>query len=122
MKHFELGELSVRITRRAVPPTFDIAWVGRGSDARARAALVAWFERVLERASVDGTRVEMRFELLDHANSATITAILQMIQEARARRVPLAVVFDPANRWQRMAFEAMRVVIADSPLIELRSA
>lgn len=122
MKTFELGELAARISRRAVPPTIDIAWLGRGTDPRARTSLVFWFDTVLEDAAADGARIEMRFERLDHANSATITAVLQMIQESRARRVPLAVVFDPTNRWQKMSFEAMRVVIADCPLIELRSA
>lgn len=121
MKTLELGELSLRVSRRAVPPTFDIAWLGRGSDPRARGSLVFWFDSLLEDAAADGARVEMRFEELAHANSATITAILQMIQESRARRVPLAVVFDPSNRWQKMSFEAMRVVIADCPLIELRT-
>lgn len=122
MKTFEHGELSLRISRRAVPPTIDIVWSGRGSDPRARAPMVFWFEDVLDSAAEDGARVEMRFEQLVHANSATITAILQMIQEARARRVALAVVFDPSNRWQKMSFEAMRVVTADNPLIELRTA
>jgi hypothetical protein len=122
VKTFEHGELSLNVSRRAVPPTIDIVWAGRGSDPRVRPSLVFWFESVLDDAAADGARVEMRFEQLAHANSATITAILQMVQESRARKVPLAVVFDPTNRWQKMSFEAMRVVIADNPLIELRTA
>jgi hypothetical protein len=57
--------------------------------------------------------LELHFEELDYFNSSTITSLIQLIQEARAKGIPLTYVYDPALRWQKLSFDALRVFVGD---------
>jgi hypothetical protein len=65
--------------------------------------------------------IELHFEKLEHFNSSTITSIIQLIQDSRARGVKLVLVYDEALKWQKLSFDALRVFARDD-LLELRSA
>ena len=52
-------------------------------------------------------------------NSSTITAIIQIIQEAKARGTKLELVFDPSKTWQKLSFEALGVFAKDDGMLRL---
>ena len=75
---------------------------------------------VLAAAGTRRVPVELHFEKLDHFNSSTITSIIQLIQDSRARGIKLIIVYDQALKWQKLSFDALRVFAKDD-LLELRS-
>ena len=81
---------------------------------------MSFFGEALDRATALGAAMEMRFHALEHFNSSTITAVIELIQEARARNVRLVIAYDGAVKWQRLSFDAMRVFNRGDALLELR--
>lgn len=63
----------------------------------------------------------MRFNTLEHFNSSTITSVIEMIQDARARAVPLVIGYDGKVTWQKVTFEALKVFVKSDGLLELRA-
>ena len=55
-------------------------------------------------------------------NSSTITAIIQIIQEARVRPSRLVIVFDATKNWQKLSFEALAVFVKGDGVLELVGA
>ena len=51
-------------------------------------------------------------------SSSTITAIIQIIQQARTRNVPLVLQYDPSKRWQTLGFEPLKVLATKDDLVE----
>lgn len=118
----DLAEGDLAIRQRSVTgaaPVLELTWLGRSVDQQPREKLGPYFQQALAEAQEDRARLELHFERLEHVNSSTITAIIQFIQEAKSRKVPITVVFDPARRWQRLSFEALRVLSGGG--LELRS-
>jgi hypothetical protein len=76
---------------------------------------------VLAVAGARNLPIELHFEQLEHFNSSTITSLIQLIQDSRARSIKLILVYDQALKWQRLSFDALRVFVKDD-LLELRSA
>lgn len=115
------GDLAIRhrSTVSGADPVLELTWLGRSVDQQPREKLAPYFQKALAEAQEDRARLELHFERLEHVNSSTITAIIQFIQEAKSRRVPITVVFDPARRWQRLSFEALRVLAGGG--LELRA-
>jgi hypothetical protein len=65
--------------------------------------------------------IELHFEDIEHINSSTITSIIQLIQDSRARSIKLILVYDQTLRWQKLSFDALRVFARDD-LLEMRPA
>ncbi len=99
--------------------SFVLLWRGRSADRQPARVIIPYVTPVLERALHQCVPLRMHFEDLEHMNSSTITAIIQIIQEARSRGTRLVVVYDPARRWQKLAFEALRVFVKNDGLFEL---
>jgi hypothetical protein len=83
--------------------------------------LAPYFRDVLATADTRKVPLELHFEKLEHFNSSTITSIIQLIQDSRARGVKLVLVYDHALRWQKLSFDALRVFAKDA-MLELRAA
>jgi hypothetical protein len=94
-------------------------WRGRSTDRQPEIVLAPFFRQVLDAAGQGGA-LELHFEALDHFNSSTITAIIGLVAQARARGTRLVLVYDPALRWQKLSFEALMVFRKDDGLLELR--
>jgi hypothetical protein len=94
-------------------------WTGKSNDRSPQLVLGPWFETLL---AAKPARIEMHFEKLDHFNSSTITALIRLIQTARAKSVKLAFVYDPNLKWQRLSFDALRVFDKGDHAFELVSA
>ncbi len=98
-----------------------LRWHGKSVDRQPGKTLDPYFDQLLDQAVRDATGIEMRFEQVEHFNSSTITSLIGLIQRARARQVKLGLVYDKALKWQRLSFDALRVLGKNDGLLEIRS-
>jgi hypothetical protein len=108
------GDLRIDCAKRS--DQLVLEWRGRSTD-RSPAQTVGPYVRALFDGAVERKLgVEMDFRALTHFNSSTITAIIQLIQDARAKNVPLTLVYDASSKTQKLSFEALRVFAQDGVL------
>lgn len=112
------GGLSVCL--RSAGEVLRIEWAGRSSDRDPARILSPFFGDALQRAGSTGGGIEMHFEKLEHLNSSTISALITFLRAARDVGVELTMVFDPAQTWQSLSFEALRVFEKPDGLFKLR--
>lgn len=74
-----------------------------------------WLEKALHQQAA------LRLELaaLEDMSSATITAIVQIIREASSRQTPLTLSYDATKGWQKLGFEALRVLATPGGVLSL---
>jgi hypothetical protein len=114
------GDLAIDVEETAAPPTLRLSWRGKSNERNPRKTLAPFFGLILGAAAAGRRLVEMHFHALEHFNSSTITSVIELIQEARQKRVPLVIMYDAAVTWQKVTFEAMRVFNKGDGLLELR--
>src|SRR5947209_5837229 len=85
-----------------------LTWRGSANDRNPAVTVNPYVRGVYDVATERKSSVEMRFEKLEHFNSSAITALIQLIQEARTRKLRLVLTYDGAIKWQRLSFEALR--------------
>jgi hypothetical protein len=96
-----------------------LTWKGKSTDRHPAKVLTPYLSSALSFAESKKRPLELRFEKLDHFNSSTVATIIQLVQEARQKSVKLAFVFDPALKWQRLSFDALRVFVKADGLLEM---
>jgi len=121
MEELVAGDLRIRVEPSTPGQPLRLSWHGKSNDRHPGKILLPYLSQALTVAAAGGTGVELRFESLEHFNSSTITALIQLIQESRQRGVALAFVHDPNLKWQKLSFDALRVFARDG-LLEIRSA
>jgi hypothetical protein len=119
MQGLVVGDL--RIEALEASTAVQLLWKGKSNNRHPGEALAPYFRDVLATAATRKVPVELHFEKLEHFNSSTITSIIQLIQDSRARAIKLVLVYDEALKWQKLSFDALRVFARDD-LLELRSA
>lgn len=85
-----------------------LQWLGRSNSRTPSAHLHPYFLGVFGQARRQNARVEMDFKRLEHFNSSTIAALIQMINAAREEGVELVLHYDGTLRWQALSFDALR--------------
>lgn len=113
-----LGELTIE-PRHDEPGAVDLFWRGKSNDRHPARTVVPYVVDVLAHAHAEQAVVNLHFELIEHMNSSTITAIIQIIQEAKVRGAQLAILFDPCKTWQKLSFEALGVFAKDGGTLRL---
>jgi hypothetical protein len=121
MQSLIVGDLRIEALEDCAPPAVQLLWKGKSNERHPGEALAPYFREVLATAGTRKLPVELHFEKLEHFNSSTITSIIQLIQDSRARAIKLVLVYDQALKWQKLSFDALRVFAKDE-LLELRSA
>lgn len=111
------GDSSIEV--RGSPGLLRLDWTGRSNARHPALALGPWFEAILSRARAAGSGVELHFEQLEFINSSTISATIQFIRQARAQGISLVFVFDGAQKWQALTFEALRTFELPDGLLKL---
>ncbi len=114
------GDLTIEAVQRGTGSPLGLLWSGKSNDRHPGKILGPYFAKMLDRVASQSVPLELHFETLDYLNSSTITAIIQLIQDARAKAVKLVIVFDPSRRWQKLSFDALKVFARDDGLMELR--
>jgi hypothetical protein len=121
MQSLVVGDLRIEALENGVPPAVQLLWKGKSNERHPNETLAPYFREVLAAAGNRKVPIELHFEKLEHFNSSTITSIIQLIQDSRARSIKLVLVYDQALKWQKLSFDALRVFAKDD-LLELRSA
>lgn len=120
MDPFVAGDLTVEVDDAA--DAVRLGWRGKSNARNPAQVLAPLFAEVLPRAGERGVPLEMHFEKLEHFNSSTIAAVIQLIHQSRAKGVKLVLVFDPTVKWQKLSFESLRILGKADGLLELRPA
>src|SRR3954464_10782466 len=79
-----------------------LTWRGSANDRNPAVTVNPFVRRVYDVAAERKASVEMRFEKLEHFNSSAITTLIQLIQEARTRKLRLVLTYDGSVKWQRL--------------------
>jgi hypothetical protein len=104
------GDLRIDVAVDDAHGIVRLDWTGRSNHQRPEVILSSLFANVTSQAVVERKAIDMHFERLEFFNSSTITAIIGHIKDLRERRVKLSVTFDPDHRWQRIFFDALRML------------
>ena len=113
------GELTIEPRQASPGGPVDLFWRGKSNDRHPARTVVPYVAEVLAFARSHDAVVSLHFETIEHMNSSTITAIIQIIQEARTRATKLVIVFDPSKTWQKLSFEALGVFAKDDGMLRL---
>jgi hypothetical protein len=108
LQELRSGELLIEPT--VAPEGLQLVWRGRSTAPEPRAILIPYFQRAIEIAQRLGAPVEMNFEGLEYFNSSTIAALIDAIRIGTECRVPVVMIYKQAVRWQRMSFDALRML------------
>lgn len=113
------GDLTIEPRQSIEGGPVDLFWRGKSNDRHPARTVVPYVAEVLAAAQAQQTSVRLHFETIEHMNSSTITAIIQIIQDARTRGTQLVIVFDPTRNWQKLSFEALGVFVKDDRMLRL---
>jgi hypothetical protein len=116
------GDLRIAVRDVAPGAALELHWTGKSNDRHPARAVVPFIEAVFARATAEARAVELHFERIEHFNSSTVAALIQLIQAARNAKLSLAIVYDAGLRWQRMSFDALKALTAKDEMIELRAS
>lgn len=114
------GELAIDVADGA-DRSIVCTWRGRSVERDPGALLNPYFEQLLDSAHGRGAALEMSFSSLEHFNSSTIATLIRFIQSARGRGVRLVLRYDARLKWQRLSFEALKVLDKNDNLFQLVS-
>jgi hypothetical protein len=121
MEELRAGDLHITVEDAGPEMPIRLTWVGKSTDRYPGKILLPYLGKALSRAAEQQSAVELHFEKLEHFNSSTITALIQLIQDGRQKGVSLAFVHDPTLKWQKLSFDALRVFAKDG-LFEIRAS
>jgi hypothetical protein len=121
MQGLVVGDLRIEALDDESAAAVRLLWKGKSNNRHPGEALAPYFREVLTAAGNRKLPLELHVEKLEHFNSSTITSIIQLIQDSRARAIKLVLVYDQALKWQKLSFDALRVFARDE-LFELRAA
>jgi hypothetical protein len=116
------GDLKVQVEDDAARAAFVLKWTGKSHDRQPGKKLDPFLGAAAAAAAEQARSLELRFEKLEYFNSSTLTSIIGLVQQARHRKVPVVIVFDKAMKWQKLAFDALRVLGKGDGLLEIRAA
>jgi len=114
------GDLRIEILDDGGASPVQLMWRGRGNQRQPGSVLTPFFMHILDEAAQRQTAVELHFEKLEHLNSSTLATVIQLLQEAAAKKVRTEIYYDATLQWQRVNFDVLRV-FCDGALLPLRS-
>jgi hypothetical protein len=120
MEDLEVGGLKIEVDA-ARTDALQLTWRGRSVDQQPAVALKPYLGRVVEAALTRKVPLEVHFEHLEHVNSSTLSVVIRLVQNARQRGVRLTFVYNPASKWQKLSFDALRVFENGDQLFSLRA-
>lgn len=113
------GELTIEPRQVSPGEALELFWKGKSNDRHPARTVVPYVAEMIAAAAAEKAVVSLHFETIEHMNSSTITAIIQIIQEARTRGTQLTITFDPSKTWQKLSFEALRVFAKEDGMLRL---
>jgi len=122
MSDFSFDDLIIQTHPLSKEGTLRVDWSGKSSAREPSKVLAPFFKDVANQAAEGATSLEMHFEGIDHFNSSTITALIQLIQDLRRQQTRLVLVYDPTQKWQKLSFDALRVFQKDDGLLSIEES
>lgn len=123
MESLVAGNLRIRLNEpENVSGAIQLLWEGKSNDRQPAKVLRPYFSDILSVVEVRKVPLELHFEQIEHFNSATITSIIQLIQDSRSIGIKLIIVFDPKLKWQKLSFDALRVFAKADGLLQIRAS
>ncbi len=122
MESFSAGDLTIDVDE--TDDLVRLVWRGKSNARNPSLLLQPFFAQALEVADAGprGRRaVALELEGLAHFNSSTISSLIQLIHTCRGRGSKLTITFDGRVKWQKLSFEALRVLAKSDGLFEVRS-
>ena len=114
-----LGELKIEPVQASVGTPIDLFWHGRSLERHPAQTVVPYVSSIIREAAGQNAMVRLHFETIELMNSSSITAVIQIIRDARAQKVRLEIVFDRDMDWQRLSFDALAVLLQGDDLFRL---
>lgn len=113
------GELKIEPVQTEDNGPVDLFWRGRSLERHPAPTIVPYVTAFLVEAAKRNQVVRLHFETIEMMNSSTITAVIQIIREARAKQARLDLVFDPEMDWQKLSFDALAVLLQGDDRLRL---
>lgn len=110
MTNLDSDELHITVDA-ATPGQIRADFTGKSSARDPNKVLKPWFDSVIAGASHRNATVVLHFEKLEYFNSSTIAALIQMLNAAQEKKIPLELVYDSKLRWQTLSFDALKRAI-----------
>jgi hypothetical protein len=120
MQPLRNGDLTIEVAAADAPARIELTWRGKSNDRYPGKVLSPFFQEVLAAASREARLLDLRFDSLEHFNSSTVGALIELIQRAREVQVRLVIGYDATVGWQRLSFDALKVFDRGDGLFELR--
>jgi hypothetical protein len=120
MQGLRNGDLTIDVARGEGPARLELVWRGKSNDRYPARVLGPFFVETVELARKEQRLLELRFGALEHFNSSTVGALIELIQRAREAGVRTVVAYDASVGWQRLSFDALKVFDRGDGLFELR--
>lgn len=95
-----------------------VRFTGKATLRNAPAELAPWMGELLAEAGKRGA-IELRFEKLQHANSSSILAVVQLARQLLEKRLKVRIRYDARQRWQKFTFEGLTGLDPGGELLEL---
>jgi hypothetical protein len=106
MDNLNSGNLTIETSES--DDSIRLQWRGKSTERQPNKIVLPFIANVFAVALETHRSVDVHFEQLEHLNSATITTVIQIIQEAKTRGVRLRIVYDQGVKWQKLSFDALR--------------
>jgi hypothetical protein len=119
MDSLRLPELAIEVVQTP-ELVYECTWRGKSSDRNPAESLQLWLDVLLATVIDRHGSIEMHFEHIEHFNSSTIGLLIRLIQNCRAKRAKLVMVYNNALRWQSLSFDALKVFVMKDDLFLLR--
>jgi hypothetical protein len=113
------GELTIEPIPSTEGGAIDVFWRGRSLARHPAPTIVPYVSTILADAARTNRAVRLHFETIELMNSSTITAVIQIIREARQKKARLDIMFDPDMDWQKLSFDALGVLLQGDDSLRL---
>jgi len=107
MQGLVVGDLRIEALEVPAPAAIRLVWKGKSNHRHPHEALAPYFREVLATAGDRKLAIELHFEKLEHFNSSTIAALVQIMNDAADAHVRLVLFYDASQRWQTLSFDAI---------------
>jgi hypothetical protein len=121
MRGLVVGELVLITEQVGAHGPLRVFWRGKSNERNPGKELAPFFASLIEAARLRRAPLEFHFGAMEYVNSATLTALVQYIEQCRSAAVKLTMVYDAERKWQRLSFDALSVLVKDDGLLELRA-
>jgi hypothetical protein len=114
MNAYRGGDVAITVIEASGPPKLFVSWRGRGNEREPHQTLGPFLRSVVDRAAESQATIELHCQDITYINAATIGCMVEMIHWCEASQVPVTLRYARASGWQKLSFEALRVLVKNT--------